>query len=128
MPRNSVQKRRWNHSCKRAMTHHNLALTQHDLQVMIRQIESAHGGNTLTVVHLERLTNTANLVAVLWNDRWLPVVYQHVLKQIKTILPSDELERRRFQPPRLPTPEDEIADFLADRQRRPVIYHAVRPT
>lgn len=109
------------------MTHHGLALTEHDIHSMIRQIDEAYGGNTLTVVHLERLSNTVNLVAVKWKDRWLPVVYQHVLHHIKTILPTNELERRHFEPPRLPTPEDEIADFLADRQRRPVIFHAVRP-
>lgn len=127
MPSSQAQRRRLEHARKRALQHHDLRLSESDLFAMVRQIEAANGQQTLSVVHLERLSNTTSLLAINWRGHWLPLVYQKALRHIKTIYPANELEKRRFEPPRPPTPEEQIEDFLFDRVQRPVVFHAVRP-
>lgn len=121
-----AQRRRWEHAIKRALQHHNLRLSESDVHAMVRQIEASQGQHTLSVVHLERMSNTTSLVAIDWRGTWLPVIYQKALRHIKTIYPANELEKRQFTPPRPATPEEQIDDFLYDRAQRPVVFHAVR--
>ena len=118
----ALSRARQAHTRAQAAERFGLELTADHQNQIVQKIRNSRRKTTLTVVPLRRMTETTALIAVLWKDLWLPVVYQHRKGQIRTVLPEIELVRHKFRIPRPATPEEMQAAAVNGQPVREVVF------
>lgn len=76
------------HAKRRAEERYGLSLKDEDYRAMVAMIEE---GNE-KITQLDKQSLRITLFAVLWDERWLPIIYDNKRKTVVTILPKIALQ------------------------------------